>query len=66
MSKLKENSLFVVVFFTIITVFGKISYYLFEREKTWNEVMIQSGIIVFVLLIAKIFGFLDKKKKSAE
>ncbi len=54
--------LFFVVFFTILTVFDKISYHLFEREKIWNEAMIQSGIIVFVLLIVKIFGFLDIRK----
>ncbi|MFA9371079.1 MAG: hypothetical protein ACERIH_05165 [Labilibaculum antarcticum] len=67
MKKIKENILFVIIFFIIYTLLGKICFhFLLEDEKTWLEVMIQSGFVVFVLLIAKILGFLDKKKKSLE
>ena len=67
MNKIKEYILFVIIAFAIMTLFTKIGFhFLLEDERTWLEVMMQSGFVVFVLLIAKIFGFLDKKNKSSE
>ena len=66
MSKLKENTLF-TLFFLIgyIAVFMGLDLFL-EKEESWFEIILRSSFVVFILLIAKIFGFLDKKKKSAD
>ncbi|MRT92363.1 hypothetical protein [Ancylomarina sp. 16SWW S1-10-2] len=64
MNKLKENILFVIVVFTIMTVFMKISYYfLFEDEKSWTFVLIQGGIATLLLFILKLFKVSNKKKQ---
>ena len=65
MSKLKENILFVIIVFTIMTVFTTITYhFLFEDGKLWSFVLFQSGVATLVLFIFKLFKISNKKEQS--
>lgn len=66
MSKIKEYFFFILIFLIGFIVANK-GLDLFRGEnRSWSEIILSSSFVVFILLIAKIFGFLDKKNKSTD
>jgi len=62
MSKAKEYFFFTLIFLIGFIVSNKGFDFLQGKERSWDEIILNSSFIVIILLIAKLFGFLDKKK----
>lgn len=66
MKKLIEYTFFILIYFIVLVFTYKAIDLTLEQGKAWNEIILTSLVALFILLIAKTFGFLDKKKKSSE